>query len=115
MTKYEVLTQLSKNKITTKEAYKQIYTTQRIGKKAHFVKIKIKINESKGVSALLKVLFLFPIPLVFVRIAIRIGLKNKSLKDVDIPVEDFIDLISTRNINIDVNAKDEAHVRIKTL
>jgi len=115
MTKYEVLTQLSEKKITTKEAYNQIYISQRIVKKAHFVKIKIKINDSKGVSALLKVLFLLPIPLVFVRMAIRIGLKNKNLKDVDIPVEDFIDLISARNINIDVNARDEAHIRIKTL
>jgi len=116
MNKHQVLVQLSENKISVNEAYQYIYEKNRKLKKAHFIKFKFHIAESKGANALLFILFLLPIPIVVIKIFLKLLAKNEyiHISGQEVPIKDFIQLIALKDINIDVKAKDEAHIKIKT-
>lgn len=116
MNKYETLNQLYENKISVNKAYKYIYGDAPQLKKAHFVKLKVKINDSRGISILLAILFFIPIPLSIVKMFARFALKKgyKDLKDIPLSIDDIMQVISTKGIKVDVDAHDEAKIYLKT-
>lgn len=116
MNKYQVLNELSENKISVTKAYKLIYDDAPQFKKAHFVKIKVRINESRGISLLLAILFFIPIPLSIIKMFARIAIKKgyKDLKDIPLSIDDIMQVISAKGIKVDVDAHDEAKIYLKT-
>ena len=83
-------------------------------KKAHFIVIRIKIKDEPGVTLFLKLLFLIPIPLIFVRIVISL-IPKKALNEVPIPKKDLKDMLTLKNILIDIKTNDGDKVFIKTI
>lgn len=116
MKKFEVLDQLEQKSLSVKDAYNLMYGYQFKLKKAHFVKLRIKIEESKGVSTLLRIIFLFPIPIFMIKWALKLALKNSKghIDKVPLTVGEISELISYRGLLVNVDAHDEANILIKT-
>jgi hypothetical protein len=115
MTKYEVLSQLENKEISVNDAYHKIYKSKNSYRKAHFIKFKFKIKESRLITIFLKILFFLPMPIVLLKIIARIAMRRKGLQDINISEEDILKLISTKGILIDIDAKNEVKVKIKTI
>ena len=69
MTKYEVLNQLNQKQISTKEAYDYLFpqVKERIPRRARFVKVRVFVPDSKGVSLFLAILLALPIPIGIIK------------------------------------------------
>jgi len=117
MKKYEVLNQLNNKKISTKKAYKQLYGYQPKLRRAHFMKLKINIQDDKKTSRLLTILFIFPIALVFVKIILKMMMKKKHIyiKQLPLSTNEIIELISYKGLLVNIDAHDEANIVIKTI
>ncbi|MBU1144311.1 MAG: hypothetical protein KJ971_00455 [Firmicutes bacterium] len=111
-----VLFQLRENEISPKEAYKELYPkgTKTKMRRAHFVKLKIRIPEEKGVNRFLGVLFLLPLPLFLVKFGLRLA-KNIDEDTLPMPKDELLRMISYRGIKLSVNAKSGEKIIIKTI
>lgn len=113
----EVLLQLSQGNLRPNAAYKELYGTpkaQRMGR-AHFVKLRIRIPEEKGISRFLAFLFLCPVPLFIVRMFIKKMKPDAMGEKVPLSPKEIMELISYKGIIVEVKAKDGTNVLIKTL
>jgi hypothetical protein len=117
MTKYEVLNQLSSNEIDYHKAYELLYPKikKRKARKARFVKLRIKIPDSKGASAFVNTLFLFPIPISFVLFFLRKKLDEPIDDNIPMSIRDFVEMGAVKGAFIEVLAKDNTHILIKTI
>ncbi len=117
MTKYEVLNELSSNEIDPKKAYELLYPKikKRKVRRARFVKLKIKIPESKGVSAFINTLFLLPIPISFLKFFLRKRLDKPIDDEIPMSIKDLIDMAMVKGTFIEVIAEDKTHILIKTI
>ncbi|MBE0700521.1 MAG: hypothetical protein IH571_02430 [Acholeplasmataceae bacterium] len=117
MTKHEVLNQLHKNEINPKRAYRLLYShhKERKPRKAHFVKIGIRIPESRGISILLAILFILPIYIGLIKLLIKIFAKNGTIGNSNLTAQDLIDLVSVRGVKVNINASSGEKVLIRTL
>lgn len=111
----ETLIQLSQGTIHPKAAYKELYGVPKIPRlrKAHFIKLRIRIPDEKGVNGLLAFLLLFPIPLFVVRMILR--RVNKGMEDVPISKDEIMNLISYKGILVEVTAHKGEKILIKTI
>ena len=71
-----VLKNLSKGKLSPKEAYDLIYRIKL--RKARFLRLSVTMKKHKITSLFINTLFILPIPLVFGKPLIKIVLKNKT-------------------------------------
>jgi hypothetical protein len=115
----QILKKVEDKQLKPKQAYQEIYpkNNQRVlkRKKAHFVKLAIKIPDSKGVTAFLKILFALPIPILFAQPFIKKGI-NKVLDQLEgFTYEDLIYMIKTRGVSINVKTSDGVKIRIYTI
>ncbi|QMS84746.1 hypothetical protein [Candidatus Xianfuyuplasma coldseepsis] len=114
--KYEkVLQQIENGEITSQEGMKLLYpvSNQKIGKRAHFIKLKIHVpEEGKGVNTFLRILFALPIPMIFARLGIRLA--NRFVKDEDVDFKEIGKLLKySRNTRVHVDSKDaQVDIRI---
>jgi uncharacterized membrane protein len=117
MTKHEVLNQLSSNEIDHHKAYELLYPNikQKKAKKARFVKLRIKIPDSKGVSAFVNTLFLFPIPISFIMFFLKNKLNEPIDDNIPMSIKDFVEMGAVKGAFIEVIAKDKTHILIKTI
>ncbi|BCR35515.1 hypothetical protein [Mariniplasma anaerobium] len=117
MTKYEVLNQLSSNEIDYQKAYEMLYPKikKRKARKARFVKLKINIPDSKGASAFVNTLFLFPIPISFIMFFLRKRLNEHIDENIPMSIKDFVEMGAVKGAFIEVIAKDNTHILIKTI
>lgn len=117
MTKYEVLNQLSSNEIDYHKAYELLYPKIRVrkAKRARFVKLKISIPDNKGASAFINTLFLFPIPISFIMFFLKRKLNDPIDDDIPMSIKDFVEMGAVKGAVIEVLAKDETHILIKTI
>ncbi|MGD9909544.1 MAG: hypothetical protein AB7U79_02945 [Candidatus Izemoplasmatales bacterium] len=108
-----VLLDLKDQVITTKEAYDELYKPKKVKKprKAHFVKVKVRIPDDRAANRLLAFFLFLPFPLFIVRIGLRF-VKNED--DLPLPKSEIFELISYRGIKVSVNAKGGEKVYIKT-
>ncbi len=108
MNQATILKKIENNELTALEAYEILYPeeTTKIGKRAHFVKMRVSIpDEGKGVNTLLKVLFALPIPIVFARIALRFS--KRLVKNDEIDLDSIANLIKySRHSKVSVEASD---------
>lgn len=117
MEKNEILNQLATKEISKNRAYKMLYQTSkpRKLKRAHFLKMKIRVPDSRGTNIFLRVLFLFPIPVFIVTFFLKRISKDKLPEHIDLSKEDIVNLVKTKGISLDVKTKDKEHILIKTI
>ncbi|MBU1094699.1 MAG: hypothetical protein KKH01_09605 [Firmicutes bacterium] len=120
MTKYEVLNQLNNNELDTTKAYNLLYKIpkERKPKKAFFLKVRIRVPESKGATIFLGILLFLPMPIVLAKLFIPRKIKNSTSPISDqLPVNfsEMLQLISMRGIKIDIKTHDNVRVYMKTI
>lgn len=86
--KKNVLKKVAKGKLTPHEAFEILYCPK--PRKARFVRIKMNIEDAKGVSRLINILFFIPIPIIFGKLFII-----RALKKHNIPTSIYKDFVST--------------------
>ncbi|AUD65020.1 hypothetical protein BK011_04755 [Tenericutes bacterium MZ-XQ] len=117
MTKNEVLNKLSKNEVSSNDAYQMLYpkTKQAKARKARFIKFRINIPDSKGATYFINVLFALPIPIGLVKLFLR-GRMNQPVSDqFPISMKEVIDLAAIKGTFVKVIAKDQTKILIKTI
>ena len=117
MTKDEVLTQTNQREIHPKKAYKMLYPKQKVRKprRASFVKVNIRVPESKAVTIFLGIILLLPIPLFIIKWVLR-KRSNEVISDqFQMTTSELIDLISIRGVRVDIKSKSNERVLIKTI
>lgn len=114
----DTLVKLEHGTITSKEAYKEMYSTRHqrmyVTNNAHFLRLRIVVPDDKSANKLLGVLFFLPIPLGLVRFAMNF-VKEEHLKESPFSREELMNMINSKNINVQVNASDKTKVIIKTI
>lgn len=116
--KYDkVLEQIEIGELNSQEAFEILFPEPKPpkpGKRAHFIKMNIRIpEEGKGVNTLLKILFMIPIPIIFARMGLRFA--DRFVKDQDVDLKVIRDLLKySRNTRINVDS-DDAKVDIKIM
>ncbi len=111
----QILLDLKDQLISPKEAYKELYSSKskRKLRKAHFVKIKVRVPDDKAANRILRIFLLFPFPLFLIRIALRF-VKDDS-DSLPLSKNEIYELISYRGINVNVKSKNGELVIIKTI
>ena len=117
MTKYEVLNQLNQNQIGKKEAYNLLYHEEKVKKprRARFVKVRISVPESKGVSIFLAILLACPIPIRIIKWAISKKANLQVSEQFQMTPMELIELISIRGVKVDITSKDNEKVFVRTI
>jgi hypothetical protein len=117
MTKYEVLNQLNQNQIGNKEAYNLLFPqeTTRKPHRARFVKVRISVPDSKGVSIFLAILLACPIPISIIKWAISKKKNIQISEQFQMTPMELIELISIRGVKVDIISKDNEKVFVKTI
>lgn len=113
------LARLQENKISPEVAYKKLYKKKRnkmpFTRRAHFIKLKIKVPGEKGVNTLLRVLFFFPLPIFLVRFFMSFVKEDGFGDEMPFTKGELVNMISSKGIRINVNAKSGEKVIIKTI
>jgi len=117
LTKNEVLNKLSKNELSSNDAYQMLYPKIKEAKarKARFIKFRINIPDSKGATYFINVLFALPIPIGLVKLFLRGRMDQPVSDQVPIAMKDLIDLAAIKGTFVKVIAKDNTRVLIKTI
>lgn len=112
----QTLDRLGRKEIGKRQAYRTLFPKPaklRGPKRAHFIKLRIRIPESKGVSAFLAFLFWIPTPILFARVIL--GFVKIDTKDMPLNKQELINLIAVRGIKVDVKTTDGVRIYIKTI
>jgi len=116
LTKNEVLAQLSNKEISKKEAYKLLYgeTKQRKPRRAHFLKVKIRVPEEGPANIFLGLILFFPIPMFLVRMVLRRFVKDEVTEQFQMSKAELIRLVSIRGVKIKVNTHTNEKIYVRT-
>ncbi|HOI85831.1 MAG TPA: hypothetical protein PLP48_07105 [Acholeplasmataceae bacterium] len=117
MSKDEVLTQLNRKEISSRQAYRMLYkpVKERKPRRASFVKLSIHVPESAGVNIFLKILFLLPIPIFLIKWIIRKRTDQVISDQFQLTTGELIDLISIKGVLVNVITKTNERIKIKTI
>ena len=117
MKKFEVLNQVETKALDPKKAYAMLYPKfkQKKPRRAHFIKVTVRVPEEKGVNILLGVLLALPIPIFIIRLVLRKRMSEHMMKDIPLSTKELIDLISIRGSRVNVIASDQTRVSIRTI
>jgi hypothetical protein len=112
----QALLRLEAKEINKREAYRELFPeagAARGPKKAHFITLRIRIPEERGVNLLLGFLFALPIPLALAKMI----LKRVNLGEDTLPLEkeELLRLVAVRGLKVDIRTKDGVRVFIKTI
>lgn len=112
-----VLARVQSGELNSTEAHELLYpepTARKLGKRAHFIKLKIHVpEEGKGVNTFLRILFALPIPMIFARFGLRFA--ERFVKEDDVDFGEIRKLLKySRNTRIDVDT-DDAKVNIRIM
>lgn len=113
MTQNEILIQTKNKSMSSRKAYKLLYQKPKRSKKAHFVKIRIKVPNEKFANGLLSFLFFIPLPIFIVKLVLNFAKLGET--DIEFSKSEIKQIISYRGIDIKVNASDQTKVHIKTI
>ncbi|HAQ56431.1 MAG TPA: hypothetical protein DCR44_03380 [Acholeplasmatales bacterium] len=112
----QTLDRLGRKEIGKRQAYRALFPKplkERGPKRAHFIKLRIRIPESKGVTNFLAFLFWLPLPILFARMIL--GFVKLDTKDMPLDKQEIIKLIAVRGIKVEVKTTDGVRVYIKTI
>ncbi len=115
-----ILTRLTANEITPEKAYKELYKKENrvrvpFFKRAHFIKLKIRIPDQRGVNTFLGVLFFMPLPILFLRIIMSFVKMDNFSDEIPFSKRELINLIAYKGVRIKVNANSGEKILIKTI
>lgn len=117
MTKDEVLTQTSLKELNPKQAYNILYKKpkERKPRRASFVKVHIRVPDSKGINIFLNIILLLPLPIFLIKWIIgRRG--DQVINDqFQLTASELIELISIKGVRVDVKTHTRERVLIKTI
>jgi hypothetical protein len=113
----QVYDQLAAGEIGVRKAYSELYKTPKARRypRAHFLKLRIRTPEEKGVNRFLAFLFWLPIPLLYVRIGLAFVKAKDGNDPLPLPKQEIMKLLSYRGIVVEVDSKDGTKILIKTL
>lgn len=114
------LARLKANEISPEKAYKELFKREgkiRVPffKRAHFIKLRIRIPEQRGVNTFLAVLFFIPMPILFLRIIMGFIKLDRFSDDIPLTKRELINLIAYKGVRIKVNAKSGEKILIRTI
>ena len=117
MTKYEVLTEVKQNQIKPHEAYQLMfkYPKERKPKKAHWVKVKIHIPESKGVSLLLAVLLALPIHIGIIKWIVSKRANRPISDQFQFTPKEVLEMISIKGVKVNIQTRTNEKILISTV
>ncbi len=117
MENYEVLTKCESKDVSPKKAYRELYGHEKHYKlkKAHFIKVRIRINESPGLSVFLAFLLACPIPIGIAKMFIRKKMDEIVSESFPVTYRQLFSEFMVRGIKVEVDAKNEAKIYIKTI
>lgn len=117
----DTLLKLQNNQISPESAYRELYKTEKrvrmpFFKRAHFVKLRIRVPGEKGVNTFLGILFFFPIPILFLRILMGF-IKSERFEDTDMPLSkrEIIRMVSYKGVTLNVKTHSGENILIKTI
>lgn len=116
MTKFEVLNELNQNQLKPEQAYNLLFKApkERKPRKAHWVKVKIRIPESKGVTLLLAILLALPIHIGIIKWIISKRV-NKPINDqIPLTPRELIELVAVKGVRVNIQTKTREHILIRT-
>ncbi len=113
----QVLVKCGAKELNAKQAYKTLYPKMQSSPqgRAHFIKLKIRVPESKGATRFLAFLFWLPLPLFYVRIGLNFVKSKDGEEPLPIPKSEIMRLLRFRGIRVQVDSHDGTHIDIKTL
>ena len=114
--KNQTLVRLGRKEINTRQAYRELFPKpkgHRGPKRAHFIKFRIRIPESKGLTAFLAFLFWLPTPILFVRVIL--GFVKLDQEDLPFTKQELIRLIAVRGVKVEVKSTEGVRVYLKTI
>lgn len=112
MNTLQVLEKLESNEITPELAYQELYKKEdkiKPGRRAFFIKMKIRIPDEPGVTNFLRILFMLPIPIIFARLGLRFASRFAKMEEneVDIDLKELSKLLKySKNTRINVDTND---------
>lgn len=117
MTKYEVLTQLNQNQLQPSHAYQMLFAQPKERKphRAHFIKLKIRVPESKAATVFLAVLFALPIHIGLVKLFLSRKMEQIVSDQLALTYREVIDLVAIKGVVVDIKTSDHVRVYIKTI
>lgn len=113
----QLLVECSQNMRSPKATYRSLYESDkpRRRRRAHFIKIRIRIPDEPKVTNFLRFLFLLPTPILFARIILRFVKLDEQNQSIPLSKKEMIDLISVKGVSVEVFARDGVVVHIKTI
>jgi hypothetical protein len=117
MTKFEVLNQLNQNQMDTKEAYRLLYNQpkERKPRKAHWVKVRIRIPESKGVTILLAVLLALPIHIGIIKWIVSKRANQQISEQFQFTPRELIELVAVKGVRVNIHTKTNEKIMLRTI
>lgn len=111
--KVNILRKVFNGQLSLNKGYHLLYKEKQL-KKARFVKLSIKTNESRGVDTLLKTLFIVPVPISLLKLFLK---NKKELINENIPftIYEIITLFAYKGFSVDIVSSDGVKVIIKTI
>ncbi len=113
-----ILNKVKSGDITADQAYTMIYentvSKMPVTWHAHLIRLRIVVPDEKAANIFLGIIFFFPIPIGFVRFILTF-IKEEQLHDSPFTKSEIIDMISSKGINVKVNANDKTKVIIRTI
>ena len=117
MTKYEVLTEVKQNQLKPHKAYQLLfhYPKERKARKAHWVRVKISIPESKGVSLLLGVLLALPIHIGMIKWIVSKRANRPISDQFQFTPKELLEMIAIKGVKVNIQTKTNERIRISTV
>jgi hypothetical protein len=117
MTKFEVLNQLNENQLDTKKAYKLLFRgpKERKPRRAHWVKVRISIPESRGVTILLAILLALPIHIGIIKWIVSRRANHPISDQLPLTPRELIELVSLKGVLVNIHTKSNERILLKTI
>lgn len=117
MKEIEVLSKCQLNEMSPIEAYDELFIQpqQRQLKRAHFIKLFVVIKGKPLITMFLALLFALPIPVGIAKMFMRRRLDKKIDESFPITFRELFNEYVVKHIMINIHAKDEAIIKIKTM
>lgn len=113
----QVLLECYQKARSPRSAYNELYTPKRLPlrRRAHFIKLKIRIPDEPGVSRFLAILFCLPMPIFMVRVILSFVKLDQTNNQLPIEKKEIMELLRFRGVQVQVRSHDGVRVLIKTI
>jgi len=113
----QVLLECYQKARSPRSTYNELYTPKKlpVRRRAHFIKLKIRIPDEPGVSRFLAIFFCLPTPIFMVRVLLSFVKLNETSEKLPIDKKELLELLRVRGVQVQVRSHDGVRVLIKTI